>query len=393
LQAHQLIKEVTSAHITHLVDKEIAEINQQLQLEGKPELSGNEVVFEKVKAIENYTEDDEGENSKRYQLLPKFFLDRMQGLAGEVDKSGDYDPLRVKESITKLLDDNHIRTRGWNTAVNSITAILDTSRMGYQYIHNFKHARHLILREYEETDLALLPDERYEIGLKYYDAKQIREEKAAYSAQLNEFQREVMRLWNVVEQVYLEEKAKMGKRDWNDVMASTLERDKGGRKQGGWFQTAPEGGSAAQAPKRPWNEVAFIPRSMTKLEEMNQTYEHTVGEFKQRFLIVRQRLDEIFELRFPDHRLIVEQRLNFLESQFLEFMSQVNPYHIQPGLMLELSITSIKRLRATVKGMSNVLNEFLSGISKGFVDRALAHRGRRRSNVSDGIGSFEQAEA
>lgn len=392
LQAHQLIKEVTSAHITSLVDKEIAEINQQLQLEGKPELSGNEVVFEKVKAIENYTEDDEGENSKRYQLLPKYFLDRMKGLAAEVDKTGDYDPLRIKESIIKLLDDNHIRTRGWNTAVNSITAILDTSRMGYQYIHNFKHARHLLLREYEETEIARLPDERYEIALKYYDARQIREEKAAYSAQLSEFNREVLRLWDVVEQVYLEEKAKTGKRDWNDMMASTLERDKGGKRQGGWFQPAAEE-APAEAPKRAWNEVTFIPRRLTKLEEMNQTYEQMITEFKQRFLIIRQRLDEIFELRFPDHRLIIEQRLNFLESQFLEFMSRVNPYHVQPGLLLELSITSIRRLKATIKGMSNVLNEFLSGISKGFVDRALAHRGRRRSNVTEGIGSFDQSEA
>lgn len=391
LQAHQLIKEVTSAHITSLIDKEIGEINQQLQLEGKPELSSNEMVFEKIKAIENYTEDDEGENSKRYQLLPKYFLDRMKGLVAESDKTGDYDPLRIRESIVKLLDDNHIRTRGWNTAVNSITAILDTSRMGYQYIHNFKHARNLILREYEETDLARLPDERYEIGLRYYDAVQIREEKAAYSAQISEFNREVIRLWDVVEQVYLEEKSKTGKRDWNDVMASTLERGKGKARQGGWFQTAPEE-AEAEAPKRVWNEVTFIPRQVTKLEEMNQTYEQIITEFKQRFLIIRQRLNEIFELRFPDHRLIIEQRLNFLESQFLEFSSKVNPYHIQPGLILELSITSIKRLKATIKGMSNVLNEFLSGISKGFIDRAEAHRGRRRSNVTEGIGSFDQGE-
>jgi hypothetical protein len=140
-----------------------------------------------------------------------------------------------------------------------------------------------------------------------------------------------------------------------------------------------------------WNEVTFVERRLTTLEEMNQTYETLISDFKQRFLIIRQRLNEIFELRFPDHRLVIEQRLNFLESQFLEFMSRVNPYHIQPGLLLEITITSIKRLRATVKGMSNVLNEFLSGISKGFIDRALAHRDRRRSNVSEGIGSFAEA--
>jgi hypothetical protein len=390
LTAGQLVKEITSNQIMVLVDKEIGEINQQLKLEGRSELSSHEGIFEKVKAIENYTEDDEGEHSKRYQLLPKAFLDRLKGLKAEENRT-DYDPLRVKESIVKLLDANHIRTRGWNTAVNSITAILDTSRMGYQFIQNFKHARQMMLREYEETDQNLLPDERYEIQMKYYDGRQIREEKAAYSAQISEFQREVMRLWDVVEQIYLEEKTRGSKRDWNDLMASTLERKKAGSR-GGWFQGDRTEAAEGESP-RLWNEVTFIERKLGTLEEMNQTYETVISEFKQRFLIVRRRLEEIFEVRFPDHRLIVEQRLNFLEGQFLEFMSRVNPYHIQPGLMLEITITSIKRLRATAKGMSNVLNEFLSGISKGFSDRADTQMERRRSNVTDGIGSFEAAKS
>jgi hypothetical protein len=386
LQAHQLIKEVTAGQIINLIDKEIGEINQQLEVEGKPQLSANEVVFEKLKAIENYTDDDEGENSKRYQILPKFFMDRIKGLTAEADKT-DYDPLRVKDAIVKLLDDNHIRTRGWNTAVNSITAILDTSRMGYQHIENYKHSRQMYLREYEETDIAKLPDERYEISLKYYDARQIREEQVAYSAQLAEFKREVMRLWDVVEQVYLEEKSKSGRRDWYDVVDATMGAAKG-RRPGGWFGASGEGNGES----RQWNEVTFIQRKLTTLEEMNQTYEVLTNEFKERFLIIRQRIAEIFELRLPDHRVIVEQRLNFLEGQFLEFMHRVNPYHVQPGLMLEVGITSIRRLKVTIRGMSNVLNEFLSNISKGYSDAAHAKPLHRRSNVTSGIGDFGAEE-
>jgi hypothetical protein len=90
--------------------------------------------------------------------------------------------------------------------------------------------------------------------------------------------------------------------------------------------------------------------------------------------------------------VIVEQRLNFLEGQFLEFMHRVNPYHVQPGLMLEVGITSIRRLKVTIRGMSNVLNEFLSNISKGYSDAAHAKPLHRRSNVTSGIGDFGAEE-
>lgn len=386
-----VIKDVVSGQLTALIDKEIEEINQQLQLEGRPELSANEMIFEKIKAIENYTEDDESENSKRYQLLPKYFMDRLKGMTAEAEKT-EHDPLKVRESIQRLLDHNHLRTRGWNTAVNSITAILDTSRMGYQFAQNFKHARQLQIREYEETDSTLLPDERYTINLKYYDARQIREEKVAYSAQVSEFQREIMRLWDVVEAIYKEEKAKQGWKDWQDLMGETLDRNKR-KPRRGWFSPPSEEAPAEEGAKRVWNEITFVQRPLTTLEEMNQTYETLVSEFKERFIIVRRRLNDVFELRFPDHRTLVEERLNFLEAQFMEFMGRVNPYHVQPGLLLEVSITTIRRLRATVKGMSNVLNEYLSGISKGFSDRAMKEPGHRRSNVTEGLGDFTTAGA
>jgi hypothetical protein len=387
-----LIKDVISAHIHHLVDREINEINQQLKLEGRAELSNEEAIFEKFKAVENYTDDDESENSKRYRLLPKHFLDRIRDLGSEINKNDpDYDPLSVKDGITRLLEDNHIRTRGWYTAINSITAILDTSRMGYQHVENYKHARRMVIREYEETDTDLLPDERYEIEMRYYDGRQIREEKAAYTAQLMEFQREVLRLWNVVEEVYKEEKARSGHRDWNDVVASTLDRSKPGRRTS-WFQTPTEV-EEEELHERQWNEITFVQRKLTSLEEMNNTYEFMIQEFQERFRILRRRLGEIFELRFPHHRIVIEQRLNFLESEFLRFMSRINPYHVQPGLLLELQLTSIKRKKITIHGMANVLNEFLSGISRGFSDRASAQHERRRSNVTEGLGSFAQPSA
>ena len=136
-----------------------------------------------------------------------------------------------------------------------------------------------------------------------------------------------------------------------------------------------------------WNEVTFIERKLTSLEELNQTYSQVTQEYQERFRQIRKRMADIFELRFPEHRVIIEQRLNFLEDQFFTFMSRVNPYHIQPGLLFEIDITTIKRNQITVKGMANVLNEYLLGISKGYTDSALTTF-HRRSHVDDEQEAF-----
>ena len=62
----------------------------------------------------------------------------------------------------------------------------------------------------------------------------------------------------------------------------------------------------------------------------------------------------------------MEERLDFLETEFNKFDYIINPFHLQPGLLLDVDITSIKRKKATLDGMANVLNEFLHGVSKGF---------------------------
>jgi hypothetical protein len=54
--------------------------------------------------------------------------------------------------------------------------------------------------------------------------------------------------------------------------------------------------------------------------------------------------------------------------------------------LLDVDITSIKRKKATLDSMANVLNEFLHGVSKGFADAAFASFSRRRSTVREDIG-------
>jgi hypothetical protein len=100
---------------------------------------------------------------------------------------------------------------------------------------------------------------------------------------------------------------------------------------------------------------------------------------------MREKLQKVYGYKYPIQRRVAEERLNYLEAEFNKFDYMINPYHIQPGLILDVDITSIKKKKATLEGMANVLNEFLFGVSKGFADAAFASFSRRRSTVREDI--------
>jgi hypothetical protein len=115
-----------------------------------------------------------------------------------------------------------------------------------------------------------------------------------------------------------------------------------------------------------------------------------VEELRKRVTITKRKLNQIYGNQHPADRSIAENRVHFLEKKFEEFESGVNPYHVLPGTLLELDITSVKRKRTTMMAMANVLNEFLYSVSKGFHDTAFAEFSRRRSTVREDIGqTFE----
>ena len=59
--------------------------------------------------------------------------------------------------------------------------------MGYQYIENLKNCRELVIREYEDNETSQLPDERYQMLLKFYDHGQLESLRRAYTRQVEEF--------------------------------------------------------------------------------------------------------------------------------------------------------------------------------------------------------------
>jgi hypothetical protein len=304
-------------------------------------------------------------------------MDRIEGLRAEIDPS-EFDPLNIRENLKEIIDTENIRNRGFNTAMNSITSILDTSKMGYQYIENLKNAREMVLREYEDTDPVNLPDERYQIKMKYYDNAQLIEERKAYDAQIKSFEVEVQHLWDVLDMVYVDSKFMKGIVDFKDL--ARRQRNKIRRKI-----KAITGDPLYEDMEKTWDEITFIRPGDTDVERMNRTYVFEKDKCKRRIILMRDKLQNMYGYRYPIQRRVMEERLQFLESEFNKFDYMINPYHIQPGLLLDVDIVSIKRKKATLDGMANVLNEFLHGVSKGFQDAAFASFSRRRSTMREDI--------
>jgi hypothetical protein len=157
--------------------------------------------------------------------MAKALMDRITDLRAEIDPEA-FDALNVRENIKKIIDMENIRNRGFNTAINSITSILDTSKMGYQYIENLKNGREVIIREYEDTDIANLPDERYQIKMRYFDNAQLIEDRKAYDVQLKSFETEIQHIWDVLEVLYQGQKKSFRVNDFDDLALKTKGRIK-----------------------------------------------------------------------------------------------------------------------------------------------------------------------
>ena len=373
-----IIKDLLSKHIMDEIDKEIEMVKDEHIEQGKEEMSDSEIIFEKMRRVENHTSDDtEDSNSKRYQIMSKRLMERVEGLRAEIDPE-EFDSLNIRENLKKIIDLENIRNRGFNTAINSITSILDTSKMGYQFIENLKNARELIIREYEDMNYRDLPDERYQIQMKYFDNAQLIEERKAYDVQVKSFEVEVQHLWDVLEMVYEDKKLFKRITDYSDL--AKIYKNKIRRKI-----KDKTGDPLYEDIDKVWDEISFVQPAETQVEKMNRTYVFDKDKIGKKLALMSDKLQNMYGYRYPIQRRVIEERLQFLQTEFNKFDYIINPYHIQPGLLLDVDITSIKRKKATLDGMANVLNEFLHGISKGFQDAAFASFSRRRSTVRDDI--------
>ena len=372
-----LVKDLLSKHIIDTIDKEMEKLKDDRLDQGLEELNDSEILFSKIGRVENFTDDEkEDAKARRYKIVAKNIMDQLSELRAEIDPE-TYDQLNVRENLKKIIDIENIRNRGFNTAINSITSILDTSRMGYQYIENLKNGREEIIREYEDANQSILPDERYQIKLKYLDNAQLIEERKAYDVQLKSFETEVQHVWDIVTVIY--EGGKPGGKiiDFNDLA----------KKVKGRIVKVKEktGEPVYEDIDKVWDEISFVKPAETEVERSNRTYIYEKDKVRRKLILMKDKLTAMYDYKYPIERRVIEDRLSFLEREYFKFDYMINPYHIQPGIILDVDITSIKRKKATLDGMANVLNEFLHGVSKGFQDAAFASFSRRRSTVREDI--------
>jgi hypothetical protein len=372
-----LVKDLLSKHIVDNIDRVIEQLKDERIDQGQEELSDSEIIFSKVNQVENYTDDKSDDpKSKRYSIIARAIFDRISDLRAEIDPA-NFDQQNVRENIKKIMDIENIRNRGFNTAINSITSILDTSKMGYQYIENLKNAREVLIREYEDTDAANLPDERYQIRLRYFDNAQLIEERKAYDVQIKGFETEVLHLWDILEVLYQDAKRPFKVNDFEDLAKKVKDKIHKDKEK--------KGEPVYEDIDKAWDEITFVKTTETEVERTNRTYIYEKDKIRQKFIIMRNRMRQMYGYQYPMERRVMEDRLSFLEREYFKFEYSINPYHLNPGLLLDVDITSIKRKKATLDAMANVLNEFLHGVSKGFTDAAFASFSRRRSTVREDI--------
>ncbi|MDR2941560.1 MAG: cytochrome C oxidase subunit II [Treponema sp.] len=373
-----LVKDLLAKHIIDSIDKIIEQVKDERIDKGLEELSDGEIIFAKLNKVEQFTDDNVDEaKSKRYSIMAKTLMEKLTDLRAEIDPE-TFDALNIRENIKKIIDMENIRNRGFNTAINSITSILDTSKMGYQYIENLKNGREVIIREYEDTDPSNLPDERYSIKLRYFDNAQLIEDRKAYDVMMKSFETEVQHLWDCLEVIYQDSKSFFRISDFSDLARKNKNRIRKLIKE-------KNGEPLYEDIAKVWDEISFVKPAETEVEKSNRTYIWEKDRVRTRIIRMREKMKRMWDFLYPIERRVMEERLAWVEKEYYRFDYMINPYHLQPGLLLDVDITSIKRKKVTLDAMANVLNEFLHGVSKGFSDAAFASFSRRRSTVREDI--------
>ena len=247
--------------------------------------------------------------------------------------------------------------------------------MGYQYIDNYKNARECVIREYEDQTESRLPDERYSIRMVYLDQEQIEAARKSYNLQLKELEANVNEIYQICHKLYLRDRDQKGNQDWETLSQKYLSK----------LAISEEDDEDENEDEKLWNEVLLVTPRDTEVLKYNPTFEIIKENMDKKFKLIDKLIQKVYGYHITEVRSALEKRIKFIYDSYSEFKALINPYQLQPGLLLDIDITSIKRKRTTMLGMANVLNEFLYSLSKGFSDSAFASFTRRRSTQRDDI--------
>ena len=283
-------------------------------------------------------------------------IERIIALYVQMDKkNGNIDT--IHEHFNRMIDIEKIRDIGFNTAINRLTALLKQAGLAYQYSENLKNAREVLIREYANTDNTQLPDERYQIRLRYFDTAQLNEERKAYEVMVHSFETEVEHLWDVLRTQYDKLKSATHMSDFTSLAKLYKKYIQKNYK-------IPYGNPIYEDIAKIWDEVSFVTPAETEVEKANRTFIHEKTKIKKKLSIIQDKIQKMYQYSYPAERQALEERLHFLDAEFSRFDSLINPFQVQPGLVLDIDITSIKHKQTTITGMIAVINAFLREIVK-----------------------------
>ncbi|MDR2923383.1 MAG: hypothetical protein LBU85_08595 [Treponema sp.] len=249
------------------------------------------------------------------------------------------------QNIGRSAEMEAIRDRGFSAASNLLVSILNTAGLDCQFLENLKEKRELLIREYEDTNEDILPDERYQIRLCYFSEERLLEEREAYDGRLAILSGEAQRLWDLLEVIYQDSKSVFKVNDFEDLARKNKSRiNELIRNGAGGFPYDPRRPGDTGAAQGEKEKIRIL---LAKMEE---------------------RIKNISDSMYPVERHISQERLSLLEREFSRFEHDINPYNVQPGILADIDLTSIKRKRTTLDSMSAALGRFLDNVSNCFCD-------------------------
>ena len=265
----------------------------------------------------------------------------------------------IRANVVKSSCLANIRSFGFDAAVHILCSLLDSAHMDYQFIENSKNSFDLLIREYapavqsgpvnagvaaENAAAAILPDEHYEIRLRYFDSGRLAEECDVYDTMLKKFEDEVQHLWDLIEVIYQDSKSVFKVNDFEDLAKKNKSRirDLIKKKNG-----------------EPLYDISGEP-------DLDK------NRVRVRLARMHERLRNMFEFLYPIERRVMEERLDWLEKEYSRLELIINPRHLLPGLLIDIDMTSIKRKKTTLDSMAAVLNEFIPALFAAFQDSSRA---------------------
>jgi hypothetical protein len=195
-----------------------------------------------------------------------------------------------------------------------------------------------------------LPDEHYGLRLRYFDGDQLAEDCAAYDAQVKNFDQAVQHLWNLIEVVYQDSKSVFRVNDFEDLAKKNKGRIRDHIKQ-----------ITGATPDK-------------ALYHINGEITGEKDNTRARLARMHERIQNMYEFLYPVERRSMEDRLARIEKECSRLEFAVNPHQLQPGLLIDIDITSIKRKRSTLNSIADALNVFLAAAYMGFQEASLAEQ-------------------